>query len=168
MKIYQYPDRKDWADIVKRPSLDAASLEQKVRQIMDEVKASGDAAVKKYTQQFDGAVPDNILVTEAELQEAETLLSPELKQAIRVAAANIEAFHAKQLTRVEIIETMPGVQCWRKSVGIEKVGLYIPGGTAPLFSTLLMLGIPAIIAGCRKIVICTPSDTNGKINPVIL
>jgi len=168
MKIYEYPDKNDWDELIKRPTLDAAALEQNVRQIMEEVKASGDAAVKKYTQQFDGAALDDLSVSEAELREAAASLSPELKQAIRLAAANIETFHARQLTPVEIIETMPGVQCWRKSVGIEKVGLYIPGGTAPLFSTLLMLGIPAKLAGCREIVLCSPPGKNGRLHPAIL
>jgi len=168
MNIYQYPDKKDWAAITQRPSLDAASLEQKVKQILDEVKATGDAAVKKYTLQFDGVALDDPAVSEAEINEAATLLSTELKQAIRQAAANIEAFHAPQLSPPTIIETMPGVQCWRKSVGIEKVGLYIPGGSAPLFSTLLMLGIPAKLAGCREIVLCSPPAKDGKLHPAIL
>lgn len=168
MKIYQYPQRKDWDGIIQRPALDAAALEQKVRQILDEVKATGDTAVKKYTQQFDGVALDELAVSEAELQEAATLVSNELKQAIRQAAANIEAFHSRQLSPPEIIETMPGVQCWRKSVGIEKVGLYIPGGSAPLFSTLLMLGIPARLAGCREIVLCSPPGKDGKLHPAIL
>jgi histidinol dehydrogenase len=168
MKIYQYPARKDWENIIKRPSLDAAALEQKVRQILDEVKTTGDAAVKKYTRQFDGVALDDLAVSEAEIKEAAALVSPELKQAIRQAAANIEAFHAPQLSAPEIIETMPGVQCWRQSVGIEKVGLYIPGGSAPLFSTLLMLGIPAKLAGCSEIVLCSPPGKDGKLHPAIL
>ena len=168
MNIYQYPDKKDWDGIIKRPSLDAASLEQKVRQILDEVKATGDTAVKKYTLQFDGVALDDLAVSETEIKQAATLVSDDLKQAIRQAAANIEAFHSKQLSPPEIIETMPGVQCWRKSVGIEKVGLYIPGGSAPLFSTLLMLGIPAKLAGCKEIVLCSPPGKDGKLHPAIL
>ncbi len=168
MKIYQYPDKNDWADIIKRPVLEAAALGQKVKLILGEVRTGGDAAVKKYTQQFDGVQMNELAVNEAEIKEAASLLSNELKQAIRQAAANIGTFHAKQLSPVEIIETMPGVKCWRKSVGIEKVGLYIPGGSAPLFSTLLMLGIPAKLAGCREIVLCSPPGKDGKLHPAIL
>src|SRR5262249_27770078 len=120
------------------------------------------------TLQFDGAALSSLAVTPAEIEEAAALVSPGLKQAIRQAAANIEAFHAKQLAPPEIIETMPGVQCWRKSVGIEKVGLYIPGGSAPLFSTLLMLGIPARLAGCKEIVLCSPPAKDGRLHPAIL
>ena len=168
MKIYQYPDRSAWAEITQRPVFDAAALEQKVRLILDEVKTGGDAAVQKFTLQFDGAAIDHLLVSEADITAAASLVSEPLKQAIRQAAANIETFHAKQLGPVEIIETMPGVQCWRRSVGIEKVGLYIPGGTAPLFSTLLMLGIPAKLAGCKEIVLCSPPGKDGQLHPAIL
>ena len=168
MKIYQYPDRSAWPEITQRPVFDAAALEQTVRQILDEVKTGGDAAVQKFTLQFDGAAIDRLLVSEAEITAAASLVSKPLKQAIRQAAANIETFHAKQLGPVEVIATMPGVQCWRKSVGIEKVGLYIPGGTAPLFSTLLMLGIPAKLAGCKEIVLCSPPGKDGKLHPAIL
>jgi histidinol dehydrogenase len=143
-------------------------LEKTVRLILDEVKTGGDAAVKKFTAQFDGAAVDQLLVSEAEITAAASLVSEPLKQAIRQAAANIETFHARQLGPVEVIETMPGVQCWRRSVGIEKVGLYIPGGTAPLFSTLLMLGIPAKLAGCKEIVLCSPPGKDGKLHPAIL
>ncbi|HEY4149025.1 MAG TPA: histidinol dehydrogenase [Chitinophagaceae bacterium] len=168
MKVYQNPGRKEWRDIIKRPVLDAAALEQNVASIMQTVRQQGDAAVKQYTQQFDGVAINELAVDAEELKEAGSQLSEALKQAIRQAAANIEAFHAKQLTPVEIIETMPGVRCWRKSVGIEKVGLYIPGGSAPLFSTLLMLGIPAKLAGCKEIILCSPPGKDGKLHPAIL
>ncbi|MBS1567199.1 MAG: histidinol dehydrogenase [Bacteroidetes bacterium] len=168
MKLFEYPSRTEWPAILQRPVLDAATLDEKVKAILAEVKKEGDAAVKKYTRQFDGAALETLAVTEAEIEEAAVLVSDELKQAIRQAAANIEAFHARQLSKPEIIETMPGVQCWRKSVGIEKVGLYIPGGSAPLFSTLLMLGIPARLAGCREIVLCSPPAKDGNLHPAIL
>jgi histidinol dehydrogenase len=154
--------------ILQRPTFDSSSLTDKVKSVLNDVKQNGDAAVKKYTQQFDGVELDNFLVTQKEINEASTLLSAELKQAIQIAENNISTFHQKQIANVEIIETMPGVKCWRKSVGIEKVGLYIPGGTAPLFSTILMLGIPAKIAGCKEVVLCSPPDKNGKLNPAIL
>jgi len=148
--------------------LDASGLEQKVTAILQEVKAGGDAAVKKYTALFDGVELSNLLVDEKHINAAEKEIPPALKAAIQQAAANITAFHKKQVSPVEIIETMPGVQCWRKSVGIEKVGLYIPGGSAPLFSTLLMLAIPAKIAGCKEIILCTPPGKQGIINNAIL
>jgi histidinol dehydrogenase len=180
MQLYQYPDRKDWKKILQRPAIDATVLEQKVKVILGYIKAEGDVAVKRYTKQFDEVELNNLRVLENEIEEAEKLLPDSLKNAIRLAAQNIRLFHESQQSPVEIIETMPGVQCWRKSVGIEKVGLYIPGGTAPLFSTLLMLGIPAIIAGCKEIVLCTPpsplsmkwrgagGEVGGKVNPAIL
>ena len=135
---------------------------------MQDVKQNGDAAVKKYTQQFDGVVPDNFAVAAQEIQEAASLIPEDLKAAMLKAYENIHRFHLSQITAPEIIETMPGVECWRKSVAIEKVGLYIPGGTAPLFSTILMLAIPAKIAGCREIILCSPPDSNGKLHPAIL
>ena len=156
MQVFKLPERTEWKKLLARPAIDAAALEQKVKLILGEVKAGGDAAVRLYTKQFDGIEPGDLLVSQSEINEAGKELSSELKQAIELAAANIRIFHEKQVTPVEIIETMPGVKCWRKSVGIEKVGLYIPGGTAPLFSTLLMLAIPAKIAGCKEIVLCTP------------
>ncbi len=168
MKIFNNPGRKNWPDILQRPSIEAASLEENVRSILLSVKQNGDAAVIAYTKQFDGVTIDSLLVSEQEIKEAANNIPVELQQAIKQAASNIRLFHSKQQTLAEIIETMPGVQCWRKSVAIEKVGLYIPGGTAPLFSTLLMLGIPATIAGCREIVLCTPPGRNGLIDPAIL
>lgn len=168
MKVFNNPGRKNWPDILQRPSIEAASLEENVRSILLSVKQNGDAAVIAYTKQFDGVIIDSLLVSEQEIKEAANNIPVELQQAIKQAASNIRLFHSKQQTLPEIIETMPGVQCWRKPVAIEKVGLYIPGGTAPLFSTLLMLGIPATIAGCREIVLCTPPGRNGLIDPAIL
>lgn len=168
MKIYQYPDSSEWAQLLQRPVADAVSLEATVRTVLDDVKKNGDEAVIRYTLQFDKVSVESLQVPAADFDEAEQLLSAELKQAILTAKENISTFHAKQVSSPEIIETMPGIQCWRKSVGIEKVGLYIPGGSAPLFSTILMLGVPASIAGCREIVLCSPPDKNGKLNPAIL
>ena len=175
MQTFKLPPASEWKKILARPVFDASELEQKVKAILNEVRTEGDIAVKKYTALFDGIELDNLLVTENEINEAEKKISGELKTAIQQAAANITAFHKKQVSPVEIIETMPGVQCWRKSVGIEKVGLYIPGGSAPLFSTLLMLAIPAKIAGCKEIVLCTPPSPHsdgrggrGEVNAAIL
>jgi histidinol dehydrogenase len=168
MKTYLYPDKKDWQQLLQRPALDTSTLQQKVKAVLDDVKANGDAAIKKYTQQFDGVELQGFAATEKEMQEAIAALSNELKAAIQTASSNIKAFHSKQISPVEVIETMPGIQCWRKSVGIEKVGLYIPGGSAPLFSTILMLGIPAQLAGCKEVVLCTPPNKEGKVHPAIL
>lgn len=154
--------------MLARPAIDAMVLEQKVKGILEVVRKDGDIAVKRFTKQFDGIELNDLTVSEAEISEAEKKLPVELKQAIQQAADNIKFFHEKQVASVDLIETMPGVQCWRKSVGIEKVGLYIPGGTAPLFSTLLMLAIPARIAGCREIILCTPPGQDGKVHPAIL
>lgn len=165
MKIYKYPDRQEWKEILRRPVMDNASLEKTVGKILKKVKEKGDKAVKKYTQEFDGVKLKKLLVTEKEIKAAAGLLSEELKQAIQQAAANIRTFHEKQVVPVEIIETMPGVKCWRKSIAIEKVGLYIPGGTAPLFSTILMLGIPAKIAECKEIILCTPPAQKSPLLP---
>src|ERR1700712_1926380 len=163
MQTFKQPNRSEWKKLLARPIIDATALEQKVKIILKEVKTGGDASVKFFTTQFDGIALDQLLVSEIEINAAATALTTDLKHAILQAAANIQAFHEKQVNAVEIIETMPGVQCWRKSVGIEKVGLYIPGGTAPLFSTLLMLGIPAVLAGCSQITVCTPPDINGRL-----
>ena len=168
MKIYRYPEQSAWKALLQRPVADAVSLEQRVRTVLDDVKNNGDAAVKHYTKQFDNAEPDNVLVPAADFEEAEQSLSAELRQAILTAKNNIEQFHEQQISQPVIVETMPGVQCWRKSVGIERVGLYIPGGSAPLFSTILMLGVPARLAGCREIVLCSPPDAEGKLHPAIL
>ena len=168
MKIYLYPDKKDWQILLQRPTYNISFLTEKVKNILNDVKQNGDAALKKYTQQFDGVELESFLVTEKEIVDAETLLSTQLKQAIQTAANNISTFHKKQITNIEVVETMTGISCWRKSVGIEKVGLYIPGGTAPLFSTILMLGIPAKIANCKEIILCSPPNKNGTLHPAIL
>ncbi|OIQ95176.1 histidinol dehydrogenase [mine drainage metagenome] len=168
MKTYLFPNKSDWQQLLLRPAFDTSSLQEKVKTVLTEVKLNGDDAVKKFTQQFDAIELNDFVVSEKEITEAVTLLSDELKQAIQQAAKNITTFHQKQIGKVEIVETMPGIKCWRKSIGIEKVGLYIPGGTAPLFSTILMLGIPAKIAGCKEIILCSPPNKNGKLHPAIL
>ena len=168
MKIIKYPGKKDWNEILKRPSFDSSSLEETVKHILDEVKDKGDEAVRKFTLQFDKADINDLRVSEKEIEDAENFLSTELKQAINIAKNNVEKFHSAQLGSTEFVETMPGVRCWRKAVAIEKVGLYVPGGTAPLFSTILMLGVPAKLAGCKQIILCSPPDTEGKLNAAIL
>lgn len=168
MQVVEFPKKEEWAQLLQRPAMEQLSLEKKVKKILDKVKAGGDKAVKKMTKEFDGVKVKNLLVSEKEVKEAIALVPDELKEAITIAKNNIADFHALQLQQEPAIETMPGVKCWRKSVGIEKVGLYIPGGTAPLFSTVLMLGIPAKLAGCKEIVLCTPPQKDGTINPVIL
>ena len=166
-KIYN-PKRADWKDVLKRPTQTVADIEGLVNSIFEEVKTSGDSILKKYTQQFDKVALENMLVSEVEIEEAKTLVSDELKAAIQLAKVNIEVFHSAQKTgRIEI-ETVPGVSCWQEKRPILKVGLYIPGGTAPLFSTILMLAVPATIAGCSEIVLCSPPDKEGKLNPAIL
>lgn len=168
MKTYYYPGKQDWKDLLKRPAFDTSSLQQTVKNVLNEVKQNGDAAIRQFTQQFDGVVVNDFAVSDEEIGESVALLTVELKQAIQQAANNIRLFHAKQVSKVEIIETMPGIRCWRKSIGIEKVGLYIPGGTAPLFSTILMLGIPAKMAGCKEIILCSPPNKEGKLHPAVL
>jgi histidinol dehydrogenase len=168
MNVYKYPDPDTWEEIVKRPLMDTASLESTVQAVLADVKRDGDEAVRKYTLKFDKASFSDLLVTETEIEAAVSAVDAVLKAAIGQAKDNIEKFHAAQRDEVRVIETMPGVACWRKSVPVEKVGLYIPGGTAPLFSTILMLAIPARLAGCREIILCTPPDSAGKINPVML
>lgn len=168
MKIFNNPKLAEWEKLSKRPITSAVSLEKSVKKILKEVKAKGDRAVKKYTKDFDGVKLKKIEVSEKEIKDAEKSIAPELKIAIETAAENIRKFHFPQLKNEEEVETMPGIRCFRKSVGIEKVGLYIPGGTAPLFSTILMLGIPANIAGCKEIVLCSPPDKEGNLNPAIL
>ena len=168
MKQYEYPDKKEWAEIVERPIADYSSLEKKVKKMMLNVKNKGDKAVFKYCKEFDGVKLKSLAVTQKEVDKAILSVPLELKTAIIQAKKNIELFHNSQKTEVKKIETMPGVTCWRQSKGIEKVGLYIPGGTAPLFSTVLMLAIPAQIAECKEIILCTPPDKKGKINPAIL
>ncbi|WP_372774917.1 histidinol dehydrogenase [Mangrovibacterium sp.] len=168
MKRYINPSPEEWPEILKRPLFNATDLAGRVQGILDEIKAEGETAVRKYTEQFDGVVLQDLTVSEAEIDEAVGLTDPELKSAIENAAANILRFHAQQMQELTKVETSPGVICWQKSVAIEKVGLYIPGGSAPLFSTVLMLALPAKIAGCREIVLCTPPGKDGKINPAIL
>jgi histidinol dehydrogenase len=168
MKIYINPDRREWNKIIARPVMDNFSLQDKVRSILNDVKANGDEAIRKHTLKFDGAVTDQLAITVEEINTASELVPPALKDAMGIAAANIRRFHERQVQSPEIIETMPGVKCWRKSVGIEKVGLYIPGGTAPLFSTVLMLAIPAKLAGCKEIVLCTPPGKDGNVASSIL
>jgi histidinol dehydrogenase len=168
MLLVKYPAQNEWEALLKRPAFDNTALEQKVKVIMGYVKLEGDAAVKRYTQQFDGAVLQDLKVSTAEIAAAVARIPNNLKQAIATAKNNIETFHRQQLQQPVVIETMPGVQCWRKNVGIEKVGLYIPGGTAPLFSTLLMLGIPAKLAGCKEIVLCSPPNKEGQLHDAIL
>lgn len=168
MKIIEYPQHKDWKSLLSRPALDNSSLTETVTAVLDDIKSRGDAAVKEYELKFDKVQLDSLQVSEAEIAEAETLVADELKNAIRLAKSNIEKFHAAQDHELPRIETMPGVTCWQKAMPIEKVGLYIPGGTAPLFSTVLMLAVPARIAGCKEIVLCTPPAKNGKVHPAVL
>ena len=168
MKVIKYPAKEEWSEIVERPHLDVSKLNATVQGVLDDVKKHGDEAVKRYEEKFDHAHLDSLAVTEAEIEEAEQLVSQELKDALHLAHHNIAAFHQSQKFEGEKVETCPGVTCWQKSVAIQKVGLYIPGGTAPLFSTVLMLATPAKIAGCGEIVLCTPPNQEGKVNPAIL
>jgi len=167
-QLFTNPATEIWNGILQRPALDNSALETTVSGILEDVKTNGDAAIKKYSWQFDQVQLDDLLVTEAAMAAAAQLVPDDLKSAIRLAKSNIELFHRAQVQSIEKIETTTGVTCWRKSIAIEKVGLYIPGGTAPLFSTLLMLGVPAVLAGCTEIVVCTPCDKNSEVNPVIL
>jgi histidinol dehydrogenase len=168
MKKFIYPDSTSLKTALTRPSIDAGDMEELVKSIFDDVSINGDQAIQKYTERFDGVTLNELLVSSEEISLAEKALSTELKTAIQLAASNIKTFHESQREEVVEIETMPGVVCWRKSVGIDKVGLYIPGGTAPLFSTVLMLGIPAVIAGCKQIVLCTPTRKDGSVHPAVL
>lgn len=168
MNIIINPDKSQWTELLKRPVMNTENLFDTVRAIIDRVKAEGDRAVLEYEEKFDKAALAALAVTEAEQEEVETLVSEELKKAIRLAKQNIETFHAAQRFEGRRVETQPGVTCWQKAVAIEKVGLYIPGGTAPLFSTVLMLAVPAKIAGCREIVLCTPPGKDGKVHPAVL
>jgi len=168
MKIIRYPEKSEWTEIVKRPHLDVSTLNETVASVLSDVRQRGDEAVKGYELKFDHVDLPSLEVTREEINEAEDLVSDQLKEAIKLAHQNIKTFHEAQRFRSKKVETQPGVTCWQKSVAIEKVGLYIPGGTAPLFSTVLMLATPAKIAGCREIVLCTPPDRQGKVNPAIL
>jgi histidinol dehydrogenase len=169
MKTILYPIKKNWQEILQRPVIDKQGLIDRVKPILADVKSNGDEAVKRYTLQFDKVAIDSLEVSQEEIDDATRLLPSDLRKAIDTAAQNIRRFHEKQCMQTEIIETMPGIKCWRRSLAIEKVGLYIPGGTAPLFSTVLMLGIPAKIAGCMEIVLTTPpTKENNTIHPAIL
>lgn len=168
MQIINYPSPAEWPSLLKRPAFDAAPLQAQVRTLLYKVRDGGDAAVRELGEQFDRVSVDQLLVTEAERNAAVTKLSPDLVAAIKQAAKNIETFHRTQLSAPLPVETQPGVVCWRKNLGIEKVGLYIPGGSAPLFSTVLMLGVPARLAQCRQVVLCTPPAADGTIHPAIL
>lgn len=168
MILITNPDKNQWANLLKRPTLDTENLFDTVKAIIERVKTEGDRAVLDYEAQFDKVSLSSLSVSAQEMDEAETLVSDELKAAIRLSAQNIETFHAAQRFNGAKVETQPGVTCWQKAVAIEKVGLYIPGGTAPLFSTVLMLALPARIAGCREIVLCTPPARDGKVHPAVL
>lgn len=168
MEIIKYPSPEAWPELLARPALDVTTLFDTVRTVLERVRTEGDEAVKQYEEQFDNVRLSALQVSPEEIREAEAQVSDELKRAIRTAQRNIEKFHAAQRFTGKKIETMTGVYCWQKAVAIEKVGLYVPGGTAPLFSTVLMLAVPARIAGCKEIVLCTPPNRRGKIHPAIL
>ena len=168
MNIIKYPNRSEWTSLLERPHRDASELRETVQTVLDQIRQYGDSAVKAFEEKFDKVRLDSLAVSEAEMAEAEGLVADDLKEALKLAHANIEKFHAAQKFEGEKVETAPGVVCWQKSAAIEKVGLYIPGGTAPLFSTVLMLATPAKIAGCKEIVLCTPPNREGKVNPAIL
>lgn len=169
MRVIRYPDKSNWNQLFKRPSQDNLNVINLVKQILKTIKLNGDEAIRAYCQKFDGFYPEEFLVSDDEFDAAETTVPQDLKESIQQAANNIRKYHQAQLKDSSaIVETTPGVKCWQKNLPIDKVGLYIPGGTAPLFSTVLMLGIPAQIAGCKEIILCTPAAKNGNINPVIL
>ena len=167
MNLVINPPKKEWSEIIQRPVFDAKSLMPMVQEVLNAIQEKGDQAVKDYTLSFDQVNLSSIQLNEDQINQIASTLDSHVKKAIEVAKINIEKFHQTQLQKVEKIETMPGVWCWRKSIGIEKVGIYIPGGTAPLFSTVLMLGIPASIAGCKEIILCTPPNKDGKIDAAI-
>ncbi len=168
MQIYRFPPKDTWDQLIARATSDYSDKLPVVEEVMQRIRTHGDAAVREFTAKFDKAFFQNLQVTEAELLQAKNEIDPSLAHAIRTAASNIRAFHESQLTHTMVIETSPGVSCWQKSLPIEKVGLYIPGGSAPLFSTVLMLAVPAMIAGCKEVVLCSPPDPSGKIHPAIL
>lgn len=168
MQIFKYPSKETWTQILARPVFDSTSLFETVQTVLDDVRLRGDAAVNEYTQKFDKVTLSQIEVTKEEIAEAEKLVSVQLKQAIEMARRNIWKFHSEQQHDLPEIQTSPGVFCWQKAIAIEKVGLYVPGGTAPLFSTVLMLGIPAQIAECKEVVLCTPPNKEGKVHPAVL
>ncbi len=168
MLVAKYPNRDKWAELLQRPVFDASKLEQVVKPVLEDVRDNGDEALFRYTNKFDGVELNDFSVSEKEFKLAGTLVSEELKEAIAVAEKNIKKFHEAQQSPIEKIETVSGVSCWRESRAIDAVGLYIPGGTAPLFSTVLMLAVPALVAGCKEIVLCSPPDKEGNIHPAIL
>ena len=168
MQVFDEPLKQDWEALLKRPNFEATELLSKVQSILDAVALEGDAALLRLSETFDQVQLKTIAIDPTMIEAAEALVAPALKTAIQSAKVNIEIFHQAQIKKEEKIETMPGVWCWRKSVGIEKVGIYIPGGTAPLFSTVLMLGIPAKLAGCKEVVLCTPPRKDGTVDPAIL
>lgn len=168
MNIYKNPTQIQWAEIISRPAMDNTILLKNVGKILSDVKKGGDRAVRKYSKRFDGVSQKKIKISEREIKKGIAEVPEALKHAIKVAAENIRKFHFPQMEEFPRIETIKGVECWRKSVGIERVGIYIPGGSAPLFSTVLMLGVPAQIAGCKHVILCTPPSEDGKIHPAIL
>lgn len=168
MQIIIYPERTDWAKILTRPTFDTTSLNDTVNGVLNDIRERGDEAIYEYEEEFDKVKLSTLAVSKAEIEESENMVSDELKIAIRQAKENIEIFHRSQIFETKKIETSKGVTCWQKAVGIEKVGLYIPGGTAPLFSTVLMLAVPAKIAGCKEIILCSPPNKDGEIHPAIL
>lgn len=168
MQIVKYPPREKWQQLLKRPSQNFEPLLEKIRPILNAVKNEGDAALKKYTNEFDQVEIENFSVTNNEIKQASKQVDQKLKDSISIAIKNIKTFHQSQKLQEKKVETSPGVFCWRRSIAIEKVGLYIPGGTAPLFSTVLMLGVPAVLAGCKEIILCSPPSKNGDIHPAIL
>lgn len=168
MKIYTNPPQSEWAEICSRPALESGNLNTTIEEIFNTVATSGDKALRDYTLKFDNVRIDELLVSHEEIENATTQVSNDLKVAITIAINNVRQFHAAQKLEKTIIETSPGVECWQEERPIEKVGLYIPAGSAPLFSTIIMLAVPALIAGCKEIFLCTPPDKEGKINPAIL
>ena len=168
MRVYNNPAKDQWTSILQRPTLEVQQLDEIVRNVLEDIRSNGDQAVANYTERFDKVRLSNFAVSSEEIASAEQALDADLKEAIQTAKENIERFHEGQTESIQVVETMPGVRCWRKSVGIEKVGLYVPGGTAPLFSSVLMLGIPAKIAGCKEIVLCSPPNKEGHLHPAII
>ncbi len=168
MQVVNLPERTSWNDLLQRPFSNNTDIAGKVKMIVADVKENGDTAIRKYTSEYDGVAIENLLVPAAEISNAQNIIPSELKSAIQQAANNITLFHEQSKFSYPVVETMPGVKCWKRSLPIEKVGLYIPGGSAPLFSTLLMLGIPAKLAGCSEIIVCTPAGKDSKVHPAIL
>ena len=168
MQIYRYPPKESWDSLISRPTSDYSGKFTVVAEVMEEIRLRGDAAIREYTEKFDKVVLGSSQISEMELSGAEGCIEPALAQAIRLAANNIRRFHEAQKIEGVVTETFPGVRCWQKNLPVESVGLYIPGGSAPLFSTVLMLGIPAMIAGCSEVVLCTPPGKDGNVHPAIL